>query len=739
MESEILHGFIKQTEEYLPAIRGGILVCAQAGNICGELHAPLRQIAAIKNAASVIRLNEIVEICGKFEEKLKIAHVSKESPADEQIRELLDKLTELEAAITDLYFGAGGFSDNVSGFVEDSFRQFQLNENAPKNFARRGETKDEFEIDDEMLEVFALEAGELIGNIDANLEKLKKSPNDSEALLEIRRSAHTLKGSAGIIGLQRLSQIAHRVEDLLDYLATDKIKYGERIFGFLSASIDCFQALARDEHSERITEKIALIYADFDTLTTSLAERAENFSAAAAPEAESNPDKTPPPEAPEKTAENNIQTGVSQNRSIVRVSLDRLDELEKLTGNLAVNRSIFKQRLTEFENYAEFHKSDGEHCETTDDVSADSELDSLKSNLESLFDKQHRLIVEINDKLQRLRMVSFNSLSGRLLRTVRVTCEEEQKFAALFFDGDNLEIDTQILDCLIEPLLHLLRNAVAHGIEAPELRRLLGKPETGKISVRVSSDESHIVLEVSDDGRGISIDSLKEKAIKNNFVSREKSAAMSDAEAFELMFLPGLTTAENLSQVSGRGVGMNVVKTAVERRAGTISIVSEARKGTTFTLRLPLNPPKDDGAIQAAALSPDEENFPSSADNRASVLIVDDSPTFRRTISGLIKNAGYRLSAARDGIDALEILQSAGKLPDLILTDVEMPRMNGYELLAAIKARKDLCRIPVIMTTSREGEQYRRKAFNLGASEYLTKPFDDSALLNKIENLTKSI
>ncbi len=732
METDILPEFIKQAEEYLPSIRGGILVCArQAGNIYGELHAALRQIQSIKNAASILQLNEIVKICGKFEEILKIAAVSKEALADEQTRRLLDKLAELEAAIHKLYFGAGAFSENVSGFVEDSFRQFQPDENGCKISVACLETKDEFEIDDEMLEVFALEADELIGNIRTNLEKLKKLPNDSEALLEIRRSAHTLKGSAAIVGLQRLSRLAHRVEDLLDYPATNKIDCNKEVFEFLAGSIDCFQALARDEKSERITKKISEIYADFDTITASLARRAENLSVVPESATELNPDKNARSKAMEKTekpAEESIQADVSQNRPVVRVSLDRLDDLVKLTGELAGNRSIFKQYLDEFGETA------------NDAFAAGSELDWLKKNLESLFDKQRRLIEEMNDKLQRLRMVAFNSLSGRLLRTVRAACEEEQKFAGLVFDGGNLEIDTQILDCLIEPLLHLLRNAVAHGIEAPELRRLLGKPETGKISVCVSNDKSRIVVAVSDDGRGISVDALKEKAIANDFISREKASAMSDAEAFELIFLPGLTTAEKLSQIAGRGVGMNAAKIGVERQAGTISVSSEARKGTTFTLCLPVNSfspqavkDKPDGRTFAA-----EEKFPSGGGSQISVLIVDDSPTFRRTVIEIIKNTGWHFSIARDGIEALEILQSAGKLPDVILSDFEMPRMNGCELLAALKTRKDLCRIPVIMTTSRDGEQYRRKAFDLGASEYLTKPFADSALLNKIENLVKS-
>ena len=158
----------------------------------------------------------------------------------------------------------------------------------------------------------------------------------------------------------------------------------------------------------------------------------------------------------------------------------------------------------------------------------------------------------------------------------------------LVIEGEQTEIDTQILDLLAEPLLHLLRNAVAHGIEAPDLRRLLGKPEKGKILLRLHSEGTHIILTVTDDGRGISAVALREKAIRNGFITPEEAAQMSDEDAFSLGFLPGLTTAESVSQTAGRGVGMDIIKTSILRGQGTISIASEPQKGTTFTIRMPM-------------------------------------------------------------------------------------------------------------------------------------------------------
>lgn len=522
----------------------------------------------------------------------------------------------------------------------------------------------------------------------------------------------------------------------------------------------------------------------------------------------------------------------------------------------------------EFDRYTEFHQTTRELGETTGDASAiGAALDGLRGNLETLFDTQRRLIEEIQDKLLRIRMVNFGTLSPRLIRTVRVTCEEENKNVDLSIEGENLEIDTQILDSLIEPLLHLLRNAVAHGIESPDIRRLLGKPEKGLIKLTATNEGTHVVLTISDDGRGISAAALKENAVAHGFITETAAAEMSEKEASDLIFLPGLTTAERLSQTAGRGVGMNVVKTAVERQKGTIFITSEPQKGTIFTVRLPvalavvrallveaagqifafplgfvkqiseisgekLKCSKSGGKISVGGaeyalahlnellgFSPppalDRENTPvlllenggqrhallveriarpeeivikplgaplhnrwellgaavlgdgkiapvldlfylleqkfedrnSDIASRKSeigkskpktrmALIVDDSPSVRHLTSNIVRNAGFDAAVAKDGLEALEILQTAKPMPDVILTDVEMPRMDGYELLSALMRNARFKSIPVVMITSRTGEKHRRKAFDLGVSEYMTKPFDDAVLINALAHLT---
>jgi len=684
MEAEILQEFIREAEIYLPTIRGGILVCSQESNTNGELATSLRQVRTVKNAASAINLFEIENAAETLEFELEPLAAGKVQLSDGQSRMLLDKLAVLEANLTKISFDADFFPD---GFVDESFKNLGIG----KSLNETEDAAEDFEIDDEMLEVFTIEAEDLLRNMNLHLAVLERNPESGEALLEVRRDAHTLKGSAGIVGLKKLSELAHRVEDLLDYLAENKLDMNPSVFEVLVTATDCFEKLANGETSIQLEKKIERLY---DNLEEAFAHLKLS--------------KTNPTAIQRKIipTANEPQIQPAQNRPMIRVSLEKLDELVKIVGALRVSRSIFEQKIA---------KSDP------------AAPDTLQANFEALFNNQRRLIDDMQDKLLRLRLVKFGVLSARLQRTVRSTCEDEAKYANLFIEGEDLEFDTQVLDSLVEPLLHLLRNAIAHGIEPPETRRLLGKEEFGKIFLSISADESHINLTVSDDGRGISAASLLEKAIQNNFVTADEAGKMTEQEIFALVFLPGLTTAEKLSQVAGRGVGMNIVKTAISRNKGEISVFSKPHKGTIFKIRVPMiSPLKQSEATQIQ---------PVKAPENLKVMIVDDSPGMRLRTARLIKSAGWQTIIANDGFEAMEILQGSVEPPDVILSDVEMPRMNGFELLRFLRHRKSLSEVPVIMITSRDADNDRKTAFDLGVSEYLMKPYEDAKLLELIEKL----
>ena len=915
MDFELLQVFTEQAESYLPVIRGGILVCSQSGKFQDDLSVSLHHTRTVKGAAQTIGLTDIAKLAENIESELEEI-VSFEQPLTaKQTITLLDGVAAIEALLMKMRFESGDFSINTADFVEELFENILLDETSQK-----AEREEDFEIDEEMLEIFAAEADELLRSMGANLEILEQAPGNGEALLEIRRNAHTLKGSAGIIGLKKLSHLAHRLEDLLDFLSENKVTAGREIFELLLTATDCLNALTSGENSSQLTKKIEQIEKGFDQIL-------------------SNSKQTPPEtknlEMPEKP---DAKPQISNPKSVIRVSQEKLDDLVGVIGEMVINRSMFEQRLAEigiqikelenstrrlrrstgkletdfegafvgeiekerraekekvlfnnlsplhpfassplsfsgsqfdaleFDRYTEFHQTVNELVETTGDASTiNLELENLRGDLETLFEYQRRLVEQMQEKLLRLRMVGFGSIAARLHRTVRVTAEQDGKAAQLFIEGENLELDTQILDALAEPLLHLLRNAVAHGIEPPDTRRLLGKPEAGKINLQIRLEGMQVVLTVTDDGRGISAATLKEKALRSNFISAAQSQAMSEAEALELIFLPGLTTAEEINYVSGRGVGLNIVKTGVERQKGTISVQSKAQQGAAFTVRLPLSlavtrallvktggrifafpislvkqlteiaaehlaesvsingtnyrvlhlsnlldlpreskPEKVsllliDSLEKPYALTIDEalkveeiivkplgsllKNLPAFAgatvlgngsvvpvldliyliNSRNSnsefepavqkqpaarteiqkpktaltILIVDDSPSVRHVNSKLIENVGMLPVAAKDGLEALEFLQSCETLPDVILTDVEMPRMDGYELLAAVKRQEKLQHIPVVMITSRSGEKHRQKAFELGVSEYLVKPYNEAKLIETIKSSSK--
>jgi CheY-like chemotaxis protein/two-component sensor histidine kinase len=426
---------------------------------------------------------------------------------------------------------------------------------------------------------------------------------------------------------------------------------------------------------------------------------------------------------------------------IVRVSLDRLDELQTIAHELGLARTNIAESLDKFAKLS---------------TGVQPNTESLLE-LEALLARQLTLSNELQQKLDQIRMVRFGTLSTRLNRAVHVTCQEENKTAELTIENEDIELDTQIIDGLVEPLLHLLRNAVVHGIEPPETRRMIGKPEKARIAVGVERKDSNIVLSVSDDGRGVTVSKLKEKALRSGSISQQLADSMTDEEALELMFLRGVTTAEKLSLNAGRGIGMSIVREAVESRGGMIWIESEPQKGSVFMIRLPMVPvtaksgpstarpqpvpaaqPKFEEEIienEEVAIADDEPAIAAPVRAELCVLIVDDSALMRQTISKVIERAGWQALTAIDGREAMEILSKAGNQPDIIITDLEMPGLDGLGLIEALKRNPRLFEIPVIMVTSRSERVHREKAFALGAAKFLTKPIEGGELKSIINSL----
>lgn len=908
IDQNIVSGVIEEAISCLDPIRENIAAYRENPTNFDQLETAFRDAQSIKGAASMIEQTDVYDLAKDIELRLRAIAANRIVIDDDAELEISSRLNTLERILNE---------KRSLPTPEEILENFDIFSTPVEMIVAQEKTPsawEDFDIDPETLEIFSLEAEDLLRNINDSLRTLGDNPANFDALMEIRRSAHTLKGSAAIVGMKPLSALAHRMEDLLDLLTEQKLSLSGETHSLLSDSMNSLAGLARGEVSAELDQNIKKIYQRYETMMTTLADASEN-------EVEEVEETVVHQEIIVREENEDIHvTGKPAARHVIRISLERLDELMRLFSEVLQGRAVIEQRLNdmekqllelqhstdrlrhssgkleidfeagmmknspskigvlssgfvagdskefdelEFDRYTEFHQVTRQLVETGSDVaSINIEMEGLLTNLESAFGGQRHLIDEIQKRLMQLRMVSFDSLARRLQHTVRMTADQEEKLIDVFIDGGEVEVDSQILDSLTEPLLHILRNAVSHGIEAPDTRKLLGKPESGLIKVLFTQEENFVLLTVSDDGRGIQVSDLRETAVRNNFVTQEKLATMSDSEVMELVFLPGLSTSTEVSEVSGRGVGMNIVKESLARHQGTIAVASDLKRGTTFTLKLPvalsvtraipvragreiyalpLNLVKQvveisyqeleeakkenvisiEGKLYSLSHLNDLTNIPhshvskdtpnsvlllrSGGELRAvvveellppqeivlkplcfplekqpgflgasilgngrvvpvldldhllkpsvrqavveakpkvrseiSVMVVDDSPSVRRIMTAVINGAGWEVITAKDGIEAFELLQNGGDLPHVVLTDVEMPRMDGYELLATLKRTDDLRKIPVIMITSRAGEKHRRKALDLGVSDYVTKPYEDSSLLATIKRLAEN-
>lgn len=696
MDREKINQYLKAAERDLASVRNSLVIVAQTGD-GSDLSTPRRILARLHSEASVLGLVEAANLLSAALTRVEQISLSSDfHPPD--VYAVLDTIAQIEALLWKTPFQSDDFLSDIDSFVESIFNDLGPASETPSqngNTARGFEEK--FEIDDETLEIFRSEAEELLSNIKNDLKDLAKSPGDHHALWNIRRHAHTFKGAAGIVGLREASEVAHRMEDLLDKMVELSFDPVPQVFEFLQASARHLTAIVG---SVDIDETLDDLKVQYDQAMSCLSS---SGVLAAVPDSNSGNRGLP------------IATGETPKAAtspIVRVSLARLDELIKLSRRLAATRSTFAAEVSNVK------------CNR-------SVYPEGFSRLDALFDAQKKLIDELQAKLLRIRMVKFGTLATRLSRAVHVTSVDENKKADVIIVNGDIEIDTQVIDALIEPLLHLLKNAVVHGIEPPDTRRLLGKPERGIIRIGLESDKKVLILEVADDGAGISAKKLKEKAIAAGILTAETAANMPDDAAAELIFDRGLTTADKIDLNAGRGVGMSIVRESVENRGGTVTVESHAQLGTKIRVRLPhvrdvtdlplANPLECQTAVEQPQLP--------------LIMIVDDSSTVRRHSAQLAQFAGLKVISANNGAEAVELLLSNDWHPDLILSDVEMPQIDGWEFLKFIKEDEVFCSIPIVMVTSLNAAENRARAIDLGAFDYLNKPLTEQSLEQVLEKL----
>ena len=705
-EQSTLQLFVDRAAGRLSGIRNGILIYDQDPTSQGDIDISLINLRLLSREAAEAGFGQLVALAGDCEVALQPLLSAALPSSASSIGHILDLVAQLEQAILTIQLDSADFPDDIGGFVDLSF------DSITNEMAQAPSEDADFDIDDETLEIFAAEARELLDGISRSLARLSSDRDDRDALWEIRRNSHTLKGAAGIVGLTSASALAHRIEDLLDKVVDAKSTVSPAMISLLQRSATFLESLTSGRNDVVRSPAPDDIYDELKTLIDAVEESKRTDETSFPPVVVASQVRAP---------KQPIELTKPAATSVVRVSLDRLDELIKMSRSLAINRAAIADRFKALAGYIGIDQDRG-----------------LLEKLAALFDVQHRLTDELQDKLFGIRMVRFGMLETRLSRAVQITGQDEGKRIFVEVVNGDHEVDTQIIDAMIEPLLHLLKNAAVHGIEAEDTRRLVGKPERGTVRISIDSDESAVSVVVEDDGRGISTQKLKARALIAGIISNETASEMSDQDAFALMFHRGVTTAEKLDLNAGRGIGMSIVKESIESHGGTVSVVSKPQVGTAFTIRMPQLFKRSNVVIEHGADGTGTSDALTSItpDNKTlNVLIVDDSSSIRLITSGLIESAGWKPVVAKDGLDALEILSSLSALPDVILTDLEMPRMDGYEFLAALKEDEKFKQIPVIMITSRTEDEYRDMAFELGVSDFVSKPYSEEGLLKSIKKL----
>ncbi|MCP4876590.1 MAG: response regulator [Gammaproteobacteria bacterium] len=776
---------------------------------------------------------------------------------------------------------------------------------------------------EELIEAFFAESPAHAEAFSALMEAISHGENIQENVEVAQRIAHTLKGSGNMIGVKGIANLAHHIEDIFEYIAKHKITPPDALARTMQEAADTIEIMleslqglvAPPLDAQRVLQDVL----DWANRIDSGKMRGLDFGDASHGTKERPFSKQVPKAADELVAERQNSTeaepGVpTAGAEVVRVPLKLLDNIFRIVSETAITSAQIQERLNrlegsekmirnndgamqqqrfELENLVSVRGMAARHRGSMADVS--SEFDPLEMDeydefygathayievvsdsreilrgftgevyeLNALFLEHQRLNKDLQQMVMSTRMVQVNNIVSRLQRTVRQVCRATGKQADLDFFGQDLLLDGDVLNKLADPLMHMLRNAVDHGIESPEMRAANGKPAAGKITLSFKQEGNNVVVTCCDDGRGLNYERIREVAAKQGLIADKEM--LDDQSLARMILQPGFSTSEQVTHVSGRGVGMDVVHSTIQSLSGAMEIDNAPdSSGTMVTLRLPitlltshcllagvgketiyaiptislmqiLSPGtgqisvesdkityqldqdvyeaytlnsligaadqididiiekssvllvqtadgisavivervvtsydlvvknmgayiKSIGGIAGVSMLGNGEVVPvldlaamvltqsnlntrfnpnQTAATTASevellrVLIVDDSLSVRNSLSQLMRDSGYQSILARDGLEAINLLES--ECPDVVLTDLEMPRMNGLDLLSFIRNSKQWENLPVVMITSRSMTKHRQQAEKAGVNRYITKPFTDDEVLESID------
>jgi two-component system chemotaxis sensor kinase CheA len=462
------------------------------------------------------------------------------------------------------------------------------------------------EADSDLIGEFITESLELISGIEAALLNLEADPDNVEAVNQVFRAFHTIKGTSGFLGVKPISELAHRAESLLSRVREHEIRCTGGYADLALKSADLLKKLVQQlqdelrgvhnpmpteysdllrvlgnpeaagisaEHQESVESSMRI--GDILVATGKVSREAVEDIAA---EKGSQPIgvallKTHAASLPEVAEALRVQQRIAGNarsmESSVRVRTDRLDRLIDMIGELVIAQSM---------------------------IAGDRSLvDSAHHEFQKKVSHAGKIVRELHDLSMSIRMVPLKAMFQKMARLVRDLSQKSGKTVVFETVGEDTEIDRNMVDVITDPLVHMVRNAVDHGIEAPEDREAAGKSKTGRVRLHAYHSGGNVVVELADDGHGLDREKILEKAVAKGFVEANKS--LSDQETYNLIFLPGFSTADRITEISGRGVGMDVVRRNVEALRGRVDIDSEPGRGSTFTVRLPLTLAITDGML----------------------------------------------------------------------------------------------------------------------------------------------
>ncbi len=460
---------------------------------------------------------------------------------------------------------------------------------------------------EEIFHDFIVETGEILESLDQQLIVLEKNPEDLEIVNSIFRGVHTIKGAGGFLGLKQIVEVSHKAEEVLNKFRQGTVKVTPEIMDALLGACDMLKTLLAHVSNKDETEE------DISKVLSALAEAEGSAIGGGEAVKESKAVETPtePPTEPiDEFDEPEAQGGKKQaadfktrkeDLDTIRVDTNRLDGVMNMVGELVLGRNRLARLATRLEERY-----------TEDEIVADLLQNSTHLN---------SITTDLQLAVMQTRMQAIVKVFGRFPRMVRDLARDKKKDVNLVLVGQETELDKTVIEEIGDPLVHLVRNSIDHGIELPEERTKAGKPRTGTLTLSAYHKGNNIFVTIEDDGRGIDVEAVKEKAIDKGIVGADEAERMSQQELLNLIFLPGFSTAKKVTDTSGRGVGMDVVKTNITKLNGSIDIESTPGEGSKMILRLPLTL----AIIQALMCGIGDEEYALPLSSIIEILHVEDS------------------------------------------------------------------------------------------------------------------